>query len=120
MFLLNASSQFIAIDKYVEVGVKVFRCRENPLYEGYLVEQVLTNRCKDICLYRQDRLLFSDKLVDEETKKKRREQPRPPISKGIFKKFAEVDLQELVRIQDKVSRQARLDNIDFQSILSQF
>ena len=40
LFFLNASSQFIAAGKYVEAGVKIVRCQEDPSPEkdGYLID----------------------------------------------------------------------------------
>ena len=52
IFLLNATSHFIPLDKYVEVGLKLIKCKENLNSNGYLVDSVVTNRCKDSCLYR--------------------------------------------------------------------
>ena len=46
--------------------------------------------------------------------------PQTPICLSIFKKYAEVDLIELKRISDKIEKHGRLDNIDFQTILSTF
>ena len=98
LFLLNATSHFIPLHMYVEVGLKVIKCKENPAADGYLVDQIITNRCKDSCLYSQHRLVYQDKQLDEAQKKLREHQAKPPICKGIFKKFAEIDLQELNRI----------------------
>ena len=41
------------------------------------------------------------------------ELPQTPICLSIFKKYAEIDLIELNRIQDKIDKHGRLDNIDF-------
>lgn len=40
LFFLNASSQFIAPQKYVEAGVKIVRCQEDPTpaKDGYLID----------------------------------------------------------------------------------
>ena len=85
LFLLNATSHFIPLHKYVEVGLKIIKVKEAPNNEGFLIDQIITNRCKDSCLYRQDRLVYSEKPIDKTLAK-------PPICKGIFKKFAEIDL----------------------------
>ena len=85
LFLLNATSHFIPLHKYVEVGLKIIKVKEAPNNEGFLIDQIITNRCKDSCLYRQDRLVYTEKPIDKSLAK-------PPICKGIFKKFAEIDL----------------------------
>lgn len=64
LFLLNATSHFIPLHKYVEVGVKIVKVKEAPNNEGFLIDQIITNRCKDSCLYRQDRLVYTDKPTD--------------------------------------------------------
>ena len=46
--------------------------------------------------------------------------PKTPVCWAIFRKHAEVDLQELKRIQDKISKRGRLDDIDLQSVLSTY
>lgn len=38
LFLLNATSHFIPLHKYVEVGLKLIKCKENLNSDGYLVD----------------------------------------------------------------------------------
>ena len=47
------------------------------------------------------------------TKKEFEKLPQTPICLSIFKKYAEIDLMELKRIQDRIDKHGRLDNIDF-------
>ena len=43
-----------------------------------------------------------------------------PVCRGVFKKYAELDLQELKRIASKFKGSAKLDNIDLQTTLCTF
>ena len=69
-----------------------------------------------MCFAMQTRLNLDSTL----TKKDFEKLPQTPICLSIFKKYAEIDLIELKRIQDKIDKHGRLDNIDFQTILGTF
>ena len=95
IFFFNATSQFIDPNKYVESGIKIVECKEGDKND-YLITQIITNRNKDICFLSQDRQVFNRRYKFDQT-------PRNPICLGIFKKYAEIDLQELSRIQSKLT-----------------
>ena len=94
-FFLNATSQFISLNKYFETGLRVFVCQEDQSYAspGYLISKITTNRCKDLCFLRQDRIL--KKKLDKE---KLASLPKTPPVLGIFRQYTEADLFELKRI----------------------
>ena len=74
---------------------------------------MISNRIGDVCFMRQDRQIFNRKIKMDML-------PRTPVCYGIFKKCAEIDLQELHRIQSKLTGQSKLDKIDMQTALSTF
>ena len=102
-----ASSQFIGPESFVECGFDMVRAYEDPTKtkDGYLVDKITQNRCKELCFAMQDRVNFDYTLVLDDL-------PKTPICLSIFKKYAEADLMELHRIQEKVEKHGRLDNID--------
>lgn len=111
----NATNQFIDPHAYVETGIKIVHCEEDPSKEkdGHLVTQIVTNRNQDICFIRQERRILRRSIKYEDI-------AHTFICLGVFKKYAEIDLQELARIQSKIANQQKLDNIDMQTALCTF
>ena len=89
----NATSQLIHANRYVDSGIKISQCFEDPSPEkdGYLFTQVNSNRSGDICVINQDRRVFSRNFVWDNIE-------RNQVCLAVFKKYAEVDLMELDRI----------------------
>ena len=83
----------------------------SPEKDGYLLDSIAHNYSQSMCFKMQQRVTFDQDVNLDELAK-------TPICLGSFKKYAEIDLQELERIQNKLSNQGRLDNIDMQSMLS--
>ena len=115
--VFNASRQFIRPESFVESGFEMIQAYEDPTKakDGYLVDRIIQNRGKELCFAMQDRENFDRKLD-----LKKSNLPETAICLGIFKKYAEIDIQELSRIQNKISKHGRLDNIDLQSVLSTY
>ena len=115
VYFYNGTSQMISIDKFVESGIRLVHCYEDPskIKDGYLVSQILSNRKGDIYYMRQDRFSYSQKLIYATI-------PRTPVCFGLAKKFAEIDLQEILLIQHKLKKQQKFDNIDMETVLSAF
>lgn len=80
--------------------------------DGFLIDSITYNNSQNVCFKMQSRVTF-----DNVKKEVFDELPKTPICLGIFRKYAEIDIQELERIQNKIST-GRLDNIDMQSLLS--
>ena len=78
---------------YVDSGIKISKCEEDPSPEkdGYLFTGVSSNRAGDICVVNQERKVFYRKFDWTNIE-------RNQICLSVFKKYAEVDLQELKRI----------------------
>jgi len=115
IFFFNATKQFIEPSRYVDSGIKISEGIEDPSPEkdGYFFTEVSSNRSSDMYYTTQERKVFKRDFKWDKI-------PRSPVCLGIFKKYAEVDLQELCRIQTKTAGQSKLDNIDLQTTLCTF
>ena len=72
-----------------------------------------SNRSGEICIVSQERKVFLPRFNWDNIEKS-------PACISVFKKYAEVDLMELQRIRLKTIGQAKIENIDFQTVLSTF
>ena len=77
----------------------------SPEKDGYLLDAITHNYSQSMCFKVQQRVSYDRDINFDDLVK-------TPICSGAFKRYAEVDLHELERIQGKISNQGRLDNID--------
>jgi hypothetical protein len=106
-------------EMYVDSGIKISQCVEDPSPEknGFIFSQVSSNRSGEICIINQERKVFLPRFNWSNIE-------RSPVCISVFKKFAEVDLMELLRIEGKTEGRAKgqtkLDNIDLQTVMCIF
>lgn len=78
-------------------------CEEESHFErdSLMFVKMRMNRSKDICICGQERKVFRDNFKwDKMT--------RNAVCRGIFRMYAEVDMQELCRIQKRVTEKAKI------------
>lgn len=115
VFFLNATNQFISPERYVDPGIIMAICTTESFQsrDSFLFTEIKQNRSKEMCIITQDRKVFRKNFNWADTE-------RNNVCKGVFRMYAEVDLQELARIMKRVVSNNKIQNIDMQTALSTF
>lgn len=114
VFYFNATHQFMNPERYVESGIQMSYNFEDPSKrkDGCLFNSIIANRDRSNFFYRQERVLIY------ESDKSKMKMKTPCVS--MFRNHSEIDIVELVRISDVLSKKKRLDDVDMQAVTSMF
>ena len=115
IFFLNATNQFIDPEKYADPGIKISYCKKDNFLsrESFLFTEIRSNRNKDLHIISQERKVFKRRFNWKNV-------VRTNVCLGIFKGYAEVDLQELSRVVKRLKTVNKVSDIDLQTVLSTF